>query len=44
MKEFPGFILKTMKGCTYDDELEFAPVPAAPDVKGEGEDEENEDE
>lgn len=41
--EFPTNGLKLMKDCTVDDELEFAPVPNAPVVKGE-EDEENQDE
>lgn len=42
--EFPASGLQLMKDCTYDDELEFAPLPTAPVVKGEGEEEENEDE
>lgn len=42
--EFPTGSLKLMKDCTYDDELEFAPLPPPPAVKGEGEDEGEEDE
>jgi radial spoke head protein 4A len=41
--EFPTKGVKLMKDCTVDDELEFAPLPAAPVVKGE-DDEGNEDE
>ena len=41
--EFPTKGVKLMKDCTVDDELEFAPVPAAPVVKGD-DDEANEDE
>jgi hypothetical protein len=41
--EFPAKGQKLMKDCTADDELEFAPLPAAPVIKGD-EEEGNEDE
>lgn len=43
MVEFPSGGMKLMKDCTYDDELEFAPLPPPPVVKGDDE-EEQEDE
>lgn len=41
--EFPSKGIQLMKDCTVDDELEFAPLPAAPVIKGDDEDG-NEDE
>ncbi|CUG88655.1 flagellar radial spoke protein, putative [Bodo saltans] len=43
LQEFPSNGIKLMKDCTYDDELEFAPLPPPPVVKGDDE-EEQEDE